>query len=286
MTRIRTLKPDLWLSPDFRALSVLGKLGFIALISNADDQGRVRTNATHLGEVFLEAIPSEVQRQLDLMEQRGMIVTYAKTGADYVAVVNFISHQRIDKPTASKLPAPPTHKRRTKRQMELGLLTERSKRIPGALSDHSQRTPAVSRIKEGIKDQGREGIMDLSLSPNGDSPALQPVEDLFQAWAEATGRRRTVLTTARRRKVAERQKEGFTLEELKLVVSVGWQNDPWNERPLHNQFEILLRDASQVETFLKYAREGAPAIEPPMTAAELSARRHLAEAAELRERGE
>ena len=45
MARKRMIDPGIWQSEDFAKMSTLGKLVFIGLFSNADDEGRGRANA-------------------------------------------------------------------------------------------------------------------------------------------------------------------------------------------------------------------------------------------------
>src|SRR5712692_3729977 len=74
--RIRSIKPEIWQSRDFRALSHLGKLAFIALWSNADDEGRMRTDAAHLASVYVDAPTELVAKQLETMEVSDMVRLY------------------------------------------------------------------------------------------------------------------------------------------------------------------------------------------------------------------
>ena len=52
MARIRRLKPDIWQSADFARLSLVGRLAFVIMITQADDEGRLRTGAHHLALAF------------------------------------------------------------------------------------------------------------------------------------------------------------------------------------------------------------------------------------------
>lgn len=107
MPRIRTLKPELWQSEDFMSLSMVGQLAFIALITLADDEGRVKTTAKHLTVTCLRrASASVVQAQLGLMEARGMVLLYEIDGLSYVQLTNWKDHQQISHPSPSKLPGP------------------------------------------------------------------------------------------------------------------------------------------------------------------------------------
>lgn len=131
--RIRYLKPEIWQSRDFRALSAVGRETFICLISNADDEGRMKTDAAHLAHTFLDEPPADVEHQLELMEERRMITTYRVRGDRFIALLGW-KHQRVNHPSPSDLPAPPKFKKKSadgsprKRQLDLASLLNAQER--------------------------------------------------------------------------------------------------------------------------------------------------------------
>jgi hypothetical protein len=108
MARIRTIKPELWTSEDFCRLSAVGSLTFLALIGHADDEGRVKTTPQHVAKQMLHGSASSnaVARQLQRMQQLGMIQTYTTNGGDFIALSNWHLHQRVDHPSKSNYPEP------------------------------------------------------------------------------------------------------------------------------------------------------------------------------------
>lgn len=88
-------------------------------------------------------------------------------------------------------------------------------------------------------------------SPGGD-PA--PIREVFDAWVEATGRRKgqTKLDPKRRRLIAKAL-ASYPLEEVLAAVR-GWRHDPHNRgendrgRP-YNDIGLLLRDSEHIERF-------------------------------------
>lgn len=111
MSRIRTVKPE-WLdderlvcaSSDARVLS-------IALITLADDHGRGRASVVLLGgRVFPNhANPREdaAKAREELVSARYVLV-YEVDGQEYYQIRNWAKHQRVDRPSASQLPPPPS----------------------------------------------------------------------------------------------------------------------------------------------------------------------------------
>jgi hypothetical protein len=243
--RIRTLKPEIWHSADFLRLSWLGRLAFVTLITQADDEGRLKTDAVTLSTFLVPASADEVEAQLLVMEDRGMVRRYG--GRDrqrYLQVVNWNAHQRIDRPTKSGIPPPPISKPRR------------------ALGD-SSRSRARPRI--GSDQTGSEGIRPEppkgSPVANGDALVLTPpislsrAEQVFDAWRQRW-HPAARFTRERHAKTDARLRAGWTVEDLVLAATEGCANDPWAERNagLNNDLKNLLRDDSTVEKFLELAR--------------------------------
>lgn len=133
--RIRSIKPELWQHRAFQSLSTNGRLTFIALISNADDEGRLATDAGHIASAFVTtAMPDEIAVQLARMEDLRMVMVYAHRGDRYVAVLDYTGDspwsQKIDHPRPSDLPVPPKFKRGTdSAQLPLGHAVLRAPRV-------------------------------------------------------------------------------------------------------------------------------------------------------------
>src|SRR5207248_6906743 len=112
--RIRTIKPEISRSADFTKLSNAGRVVFYALIGQADDSGRLQGfDAEHLATTYCAPGTSlqEVAEQLDLMEKLDMIRRYGgRSRRVFTQVVGFPAHQRVDKPTESQIPPPPSSK--------------------------------------------------------------------------------------------------------------------------------------------------------------------------------
>ena len=157
MPRIRTIKPDIWNSRDFMALEATGQLCFVALISLADDEGRLEDDAEHLVSVAVRRLTiDEVRAQLAVMARTGMIATYQVQGRPYIALLNWSKHQRVDHPKPSTLPPPPTRNPR-ERSRRLATAREDSREAPDdSRSFETSRAPADrgSWIVEGIVDRG------------------------------------------------------------------------------------------------------------------------------------
>lgn len=109
MARIRTIKPEFPQSESMGNVSRDARLCFVLLWTLADDSGRLRGNSRMLASLLFpydDDAPALIGGWLDELEQEGCITRYVVDGATYVEVAKWLSHQKIDKPTPSKLPPP------------------------------------------------------------------------------------------------------------------------------------------------------------------------------------
>lgn len=109
--RIRSIKPEFWQSETVARLGRDARLFFVGLWSLADDAGRFRANARYLaGQLFPydDDCLDVSSRALASLSAAGLITVWTdKNGNQYGAVLGWAEHQKIDRPTPSKLPAPP-----------------------------------------------------------------------------------------------------------------------------------------------------------------------------------
>lgn len=122
MARIRTIKPDFCSSADTGRLSRDARLFFLQLLPHVDDEGRTQWLPKRLagmlyprdddvGGVDIARWVAECEEvasdDVDPRRRLGMVRRYEVDGDEYLAVVNFLSHQKVSAPTASRNPAPP-----------------------------------------------------------------------------------------------------------------------------------------------------------------------------------
>ncbi len=108
MARIRTIKPEIWQDPKIGTLSHGGRLTYIGLITQADDDGRLEYHPRMLrSRLFLwddDVTDDTVDGWVAEVEATGMIRRYSRNGNTYVDIPNYPKHQKIDKPTPSSIP--------------------------------------------------------------------------------------------------------------------------------------------------------------------------------------
>lgn len=156
MARIRTIKPEFWKHENLSELPEATHMLAAALLNHADDEGFFNANP---GLVRAECSPLRepsvsIQESLSLLTEVGYIrLGDGEDGKRYGWIVTFDDHQRVNRPTPSKI---------------------RSLRIrwDDSVSTHGELTEGSSQERKG-KEGNREGNREASES--GDSEfALAP----------------------------------------------------------------------------------------------------------------
>lgn len=114
MARIRTVKPDLFVNERVAACSVTAVVTYIGLFTQSDDHGRHRDNpaiiAGLLWPLRAEHTPVHVEEDLQQLADAGLVCRY--TGCDgkrYLHITGWYEHQKIDRPSQSRLPVCVAH---------------------------------------------------------------------------------------------------------------------------------------------------------------------------------
>ena len=113
MPRIRTVKPEYWEDEVIGCLPRDARLLFIATWNLADDEGRLRWSAPYLkASAFMfddDLSVDDVEALMACLTDAGLVRTYRAGKANQLlaVVVNFLRHQKVNRPLPSKLPPPP-----------------------------------------------------------------------------------------------------------------------------------------------------------------------------------
>ncbi|MEU1343427.1 hypothetical protein [Streptomyces sp. NPDC005827] len=114
MARIRTIKPEAFVSESLAAVSLTAERTFLGLLTQADDQGRHRDHAAIItGQLWVlrpEHGPTDVETDLAQLATARLICRYK--GPDdkrYLHIVTWHQHQKINRPSKSRLPGCPHH---------------------------------------------------------------------------------------------------------------------------------------------------------------------------------
>lgn len=185
MARIRTVKPDFFTSPDMAALTVLERLVFIGLWTHVDDCGRCldepRLVHAALFPLDEQVTIDDVRAALGTLHARDHVIRYVNSGRSYLQVTNW-HHQKIDRPSDSKLPG---LNHQASAQVGRGI-DEPSTNIPRGVDEASFLYREVDRDRDqgpsrkpptqlpAVRAEGKDGLWDALEHELG--PARTPTE--------------------------------------------------------------------------------------------------------------
>lgn len=109
MARIRTIKPEFFTSLTIADLTPEQRLTFIGLWTHADDAGRCVDDARLIKAAIWpldDRTAADIEIDLKALTESSLITRYMLNRKRYIAVTGWDEHQRINRPTPSKLPAP------------------------------------------------------------------------------------------------------------------------------------------------------------------------------------
>ena len=182
--RIRSIKPEFWRSPDVSELCIEDRLLFVGLWSYVDDNGvgqdRVSTICADLFADDLSRDPREtlarVSEGLARLSEAGRIVRYTVEKRDYLSIVNWEKHQRIDKPNKPRYPAPASGNAQIRET-----LAESSR--------DSREIPAPGTGEQGNRGTGEQGISSSEIASDPEREDVTALLDLLDREIEANGNR-------------------------------------------------------------------------------------------------
>ena len=108
MPRIRTIKPEFPQSESVGQLSRDARLLFIQLWTLVDDSSRARASSRLLASLLYpydEDSGTLMDGWLSELEDGGFIRRYRVDDSDYLDIPKWLKHQKIDRPSESRLPA-------------------------------------------------------------------------------------------------------------------------------------------------------------------------------------
>lgn len=149
MGRIRTIKPEFPQSESMGRISRESRLCFVLLWTQADDEGRLRGSSRMLASLLYpydEDAGALMDGWLAELEGEGCVLRYQVGGSSYLQILNWRNHQKVERASASRLPAPPDSAR----------LTEASPNPPRHSGEDSGSSPGA--VADGsAKDRGAFG---------------------------------------------------------------------------------------------------------------------------------
>jgi hypothetical protein len=139
--RIRSFKPERYHDERMAGVGRDARHLYDGLNVRADDEGRSTANPALIRATVLpfddDATPERIGAWLDELETAGLVQLYEVDGRTYIAISSWADDQRIDKPTESRLPAPPDS---TPRESS-GIPREDSRPIPNLPASRARGGP-------------------------------------------------------------------------------------------------------------------------------------------------
>lgn len=250
MSRIRTIKPDFWVSEQIISCSHLARLLFIGMWNFVDDNGvHPKSYVSIKAEVFPVDNLSidQIKACINELIQNELIREYFAEDKSYWLITGWKKHQRIDKPT-KKHPFPEK-------------IEEHSKSTPKVITEFSQSSIELLDEPSTTEGKGMEGKgMDINICEVQTSPVaaseLNPItiKEIFEHWKTIMNHPRAKLDNKRKRAITNALRLGYIPSDLKKAID-GCANTPHNmgkndSGQVYDDISLILRDANHIERFM------------------------------------
>jgi hypothetical protein len=215
MSRIRTIKPDFPASASVGRLSRDARLFIVQLWTETDDEGRLEFLPRKIAGILYphddDVTPADIERWAAECESEGMILRYTVSDRTYLFVTGFPRHQKINRPSPSRIPPPPdtnTH----------GTLSESSVSPQRELSAGNRKVESGSRKSSPSGEEAPAGALD----PFGFLPESHRTPEVESAWADFAAMRRRKRYGAWQEETLQaqcKQWAGYSPEEVAAALS-------------------------------------------------------------------
>ena len=257
MSRIRTIKPEFWVSEQILSCSPNARLLFIGMWNFADDHGVHPASYIRLkAEIFpADNCTSEnIKTSINELIKNGLIREYTVEGKSYWIVTGWGSHQRIDRPTY-RYPTP---------ESSLKTIVDNSTTTRRELIEASQSTLRIvdeSSTTEwnGMDRNGKDlNIGEVETSPCDISDStLSASNQVFQHWQTVMNHPHAKLDKKRKGKIKQALKLGYSVADLKQAID-GCAKTPFNmgkndNGQRYDDIGLILRDAAHIDRFINNA---------------------------------
>jgi hypothetical protein len=150
VARIRTIKPEFFTSLTIDKLSLAAQRTFAGLLTYADDYGKgiddARLIKAALWPLRDEHTPAKVEEDMAAIAALGLILRYTYGEGRYFQILGWNEHQRVNRPSPSKLPEPPPPEGSPRAHAQL---TEGSLSSNGTLTESSPQERKGTRERNG-----------------------------------------------------------------------------------------------------------------------------------------
>lgn len=260
MARARNIKPGFFTNEELVELPFSTRLLFIGLWTLADREGRLEDKPKRIKMNIFPADTVDVDAALDELQASGFLKRYEAGGERYIQVLAFRKHQNPHRDEkASLIPAPEGHGASTVQAPCKDDANPADSLIPDSPIPETlniDNTPVAS-APVGSADAPPPSPPDRRKEPRGN----QGVQDVFAHWQRVMNHPQAKLDEKRAKVIAKRLSDGYTVDELRRAVD-GCRLTPHNmgqndKRTVYDDIELICRDGSHVDRFIKTAQPQA-----------------------------
>ena len=193
MARIRTVKPEFWTDEKVVECSIPARLLFIGLFNFANDMGCLERSPKRLKMQIFPADALDCEPLIQELITHGLLTEYSVNDVCYLQIKGFLKHQKINRPSASKIPLPPEFTeskagKEEKRAPNQGGLSEDSVNPHGGLTDGKGREGKGKGSNPTLYAQERNFPQQPQYLPGVDIPIGKfAMHDLWLPSLAATG---------------------------------------------------------------------------------------------------
>jgi uncharacterized phage protein (TIGR02220 family) len=231
------IKPEFWEDEKVGLLSFGARLLFIGMWNLANDKGILRYNSAYLkSSVFIYDNISidEINKFMEELTKQKFVIEYkaGETNQTYAIIVNFLKHQKIDKPQPSKLPEPSS---------DLLNSTTNSTNDSENGSSNTSETDSENRYRP--KEEKRK-------EEKGKEILNSQIAEVFN-YFNTTLNKRLKLDSPREAIIRTRLMEGIEVEDLKHAI-LNFSKDDWVDRKKYVDIVYAIGRRSKVDNFEKW----------------------------------
>ena len=243
MARIRSIKPEFTQSESMGRVSREARLLFILLWTICDDAGRTRAASRMLASIlypFDADAGKRIEGWLEELEGEHCIVRYEVDGSNYLQVRNRLIHQKIDRPSASRIPP----------------FDESSRVLATPREESTDTRRGIGSGSGSGSGSGKERKGEDQEERTEDGPVVR----VFEYWRETHNHPKARLDK-KRRAVIRSALESYTADDLCRCIS-GYKHSAHHmgqnsAKTVYDDIELFLRDAKHIDAGLKHSQNGA-----------------------------
>ena len=243
--RIRSIKPEILSDRKAAKLSHAAWRLWVSCWVQADDEGRLPADPDQLRARVFWGCAADIMLCLTELQDARLIEPYTVNGDIYIAIPNFRKHQKINRPSGAKYPAP---------EGPHSFLTEDSVRAHGGVTDDSQRDRDRDRDHDLDRNTTLSSQATTADTKSPNSPNVrQATAAVIGAFNKAFSRdlSPTGWEDAVRRVLAK----GYTEAQMRGVVwwaAREWSEDSEKRRELTPKTLLKLQSSQGYRTFHEY----------------------------------